>query len=224
MPGKITFQTNIPVTLSLLSLDAETAPSQFGGDQLKFTTREGPFWVSEAVGSILLDQIRKKRIVTTSPVEICRREIAQSNGRKGIHWLIDQLGFIPGEQPDGTFAIPAPSPQPPVPKQNGANGVHPPAPLAATPQKQPSIVPDHSSANGNGHANGTNGNGHAPEPNPLTYSGWAGSVRDQAQALIDVYATCLKYASERHAGMVKGEDVRAIVLSAYINVSKGGAR
>jgi hypothetical protein len=221
MPGKIRFDTNIPVTLSLLSLDAETAPSQFGGDQLKFTAREGPFWVSEAVGSILLDQIRKKNITTASPVEICRREIAQTNGRKGIHWLIDQLGFIPGEQPDGTFAIPAPRPQPPGPR-NGANGSKPPAPPAATPQQQPpvSIVPD----SHNGSANGNGSNGHAASP-ALIHSGWAGSIREQTQTLIDLYADLCKYASERHSGVVTKDDVRALLMNRLIGGEKnGGAR
>jgi hypothetical protein len=213
MAGKIKFETNIPVSLTLLSLEAETAPSNFGGDQLKFSTREGPFWVSEAVGSILLDQIRKKSITTASPVEICRREIAQTNGRKGIHWLIDQLGFAPGEQRDGTFV---------VPKQNGANGSKPPAPPAATPQQQPpvSIVPD----SHNGSANGNGSNGHAASP-ALIHSGWAGSIREQTQTLIDLYADLCKYASERHSGVVTKDDVRALLMNRLIGGEKnGGAR
>jgi len=59
---KIQFTTNIPVELRLQSTEGEVTPSQFGGNQIKFSAHEGPFWVSEAVGSILADQIRKKRI------------------------------------------------------------------------------------------------------------------------------------------------------------------
>src|ERR1017187_6985928 len=136
---KIQFTTNIPVELRLQSIEGELTPSQFGGNQIKFTAHEGPFWVSEAVGSILIDQIRKKHIQPHVPVEVARREIAQTNGRKGIQWTIDPVGFAPGEQPDGTFAVeavssqrsaislPATSHQPPA-TSNGANGVKPPAP------------------------------------------------------------------------------------------------
>src|ERR1017187_3357276 len=195
--AKITFATNVPVELRLQSLDGEVAPSQFGGNQIKFTAHEGPFWVSEAVGSILADQIRKKHIQPHVPVEVARREIAQSNGRKGIQWTIDPLGFVPGEQPDGTFAVSA--------NGNGANGSHPPAPSAAAPQKstQPLV---HFDNNTNGNANGHT----APHATILAHSGWAASLRDQTQALIDVYADCLRY-SARHEGLVKSEDVRSAV-------------
>ena len=162
--------------------------------------------MSEAVGSILIDQIRKKRIQAHVPVEVARREIAQSNGRKGIQWTIDLVGFIPGEQPDGTFAVAA--------SGNGANGSHPPAPFAAAPEKstQPLV---HFDNNTNGNANGHT----PPHATTLAHSGWAASLRDQTQALIDVYADCLRY-SARHEGLIKSEDVRSLLLSAFINVSK----
>jgi hypothetical protein len=203
---KIQFTTNIPVELRLQSIEGELTPSQFGGNQIKFTAHEGPFWVSEAVGSILIDQIRKKRIQPHVPVEVARREIAQSNGRKGIQWTIDLVGFIPGEQPDGTFAVSA--------NGNGANGSHPPAPFAAAPEKstQPLV---HFDNNTNGNANGHP----PPHATTLAHSGWAASLRDQTQALIDVYAGCLRY-SARHEGLIKSEDVRSLLLSAFINVSK----
>src|ERR1022692_4887188 len=180
---KIQFTTNIPVELRLQSIEGEVTPSQFGGNQIKFSAHEGPFWVSEAVGSILIDQIRKKRIQAHVPVEVARREIAQSNGRKGIQWTIDLVGFIPGEQPDGTFAVAA--------SGNGANGSHPPAPFAAAPEKstQPLV---HFDNNTNGNANGHP----PPHATTLAHSGWAASLRDQTQALIDVYADAC---ATRHA-------------------------
>ena len=182
---KIQFTTNIPVELRLQSIEGELTPSQFGGNQIKFTAHEGPFWVSEAVGSILIDQIRKKRIQPHVPVEVARREIAQSNGRKGIQWTIDLVGFIPGEQPDGTFAVAA--------NGNGANGSHPPAPQAA-PKTQPSCADNNGNGNanrvpvvgrpvpasGNGvNGNGTNGSGHAATG---TADGWAAYIRHLTQA------------------------------------------
>ena len=147
--AKIQFQTNVPVELRLQSIEGEVTPSQFGGNQIKFTAHEGPFWVSEAVGSILIDQIRKKRIQPHVPVEVARREIAQSNGRKGIQWSIDPVGFAPGEQSDGTFAVPT-LPVPMLDK-NGANGHAPSAPQAA-PKAQPSCADNNVNGNANGAA------------------------------------------------------------------------
>src|ERR1017187_9641799 len=163
--AKITFATNVPVELRLQSLDGEVAPSQFGGNQIKFTAHEGPFWVSEAVGSILADQIRKKHIQPHVPVEVARREIAQSNGRKGIQWTIDPLGFVPGEQPDGTFAVSA--------NGNGANGSHPPAPPRAAEESPtpPLLIIDNTTK-------ATPAAPPAPPATPLAHSGWAASLRD----------------------------------------------
>jgi hypothetical protein len=50
---------------------------------------------------------------------------------------------------------------------------------------------------------------------------WAAFLVEQSNALIDAYAQVLKH-SARHEGLVKGDDVRSLFLSAFINVSKGG--
>jgi hypothetical protein len=52
---------------------------------------------------------------------------------------------------------------------------------------------------------------------------WATYLVEQSNALIDAYAQVLKH-SARHEGLVKGDDVRSLFLSAFINVTKGGNR
>lgn len=42
----------------------------------------------------------------------------------------------------------------------------------------------------------------------------------EATALVDSYAAALKAASERHGGLVKADDVRTFIVTAYINASK----
>jgi len=42
----------------------------------------------------------------------------------------------------------------------------------------------------------------------------------EASAIVDAYAQVLHHASEKYGNAVKGEDVRSILLSAYINASK----
>ena len=207
---KIQFQTNVPVELRLQSIEGEVTPSQFGGNQIKFSAHEGPFWVSEAVGSILADQIRKKRIQAHVPVEVARREIAQTNGRKGIQWSIDPVGFTAGEQPDGTFAVPT-SPVP-MRDKNGANGYDPSAPQAA-PKAQPSYP-----SNGNGNANGT---------------GAPAAERSKAKledALKTVVAAC--YAAREYAKQIgyegmppfTSEDIRTMANTLMIQNGNGGLR
>lgn len=46
----------------------------------------------------------------------------------------------------------------------------------------------------------------------------------EVNALVDCYATALKTASERHGNSVKPDDVRSLLVTAYINASKSGAR
>jgi hypothetical protein len=49
---------------------------------------------------------------------------------------------------------------------------------------------------------------------------WTEALVSQTNALVDAYAQVLKHSS-RHEGLVKGEDIRSIFLSAFINVTKG---
>jgi hypothetical protein len=139
---KITFETNIARELRLQFLEGKLGESKFGGNQFMFTTDQGPFWVSEPVGNILHDQIRKQQIAVGEPVEICKREVSTGNGRKGIRWEVYKVGFAPGEQPNGTFVVAAPP----------AAGVVAPAAVQAT--SQPPIA-----HNGNGSSNGAGGQG-----------------------------------------------------------------
>jgi hypothetical protein len=51
---------------------------------------------------------------------------------------------------------------------------------------------------------------------------WAGYLVEQSNALIDCYSQVMAHASQYPN--VRGEDVRSIFLSTFINVSKSGAR
>jgi hypothetical protein len=222
---KIQFQTNVPVTLSLLSLEGEVVESQFGGNQIKFVAREGPFWVSEAVGSILIDQIRKKHVAAHVPVEVCRREMAQGNGRKGIHWTIDTLGFAPGEQPDGTFVVPAV----PAPNGNGANGGKPPAPPVPASNRPQDDDHNHSApvvgravpANGNSHSNGTNGAAAPAAERSKT------KLEDALKTVVAACHAAREYANQiGYEGMppFTSEDIRTMANTLMIQNGNGGPR
>jgi len=58
---------------------------------------------------------------------------------------------------------------------------------------------------------------------PAAAPAWATFLVEQSNALIDAYAAVLKH-SAKHEGLVKGDDVRSLFLSAFINVTKGQNR
>jgi len=116
-----------------------------------------------------------------------------------------------GELGNGMFAVQAgASALTPAPVQSDASNGH------------------HSTNNGNGNTNGkngnTNGNGNGAPKHPEASASpvWAQSLLGQTNALVDVYAAALSTASSKHGNQVKPEDVRTLLVTAYIQCSKGG--
>jgi hypothetical protein len=93
----IKFATNVPVEVRLRSIEGRPVESQFGGVQHQFSCEEGAFYVSETVGAILTEQFRRLRVQAGEPVEICKGEVNRGNGRKGIQWIVTQVGEPPQE-------------------------------------------------------------------------------------------------------------------------------
>jgi hypothetical protein len=106
-----------------------------------------------------------------------------------------------GQQPNGTFAVPAPRPEA----------------MAVSPAPRCEVA-----------TSGVNGNA---TKSAMPESRLAPAVAEfsarlvlETNALVDSYAVALKAASEKHGNAVKPEDVRALLVTAYINASKQGAR
>ena len=51
---------------------------------------------------------------------------------------------------------------------------------------------------------------------------WARALANQTRQLIDVYADAVAYASQRHGNAEKPEDVRSMMTTLFINMSKNG--
>ena len=110
-----------------------------------------------------------------------------------------------GELGNGTFVVPAgASAGTPAPVQSGAANGH------------------QTFNNGNGNTNGKNGNGAPKHPEPSVQFEWAELLLAQANALVDVYAAALSTASTKHGNQVKPEDVRTLLVTVFIQRSKGG--
>jgi len=102
-------------------------------------------------------------------------------------------------------------------ENNGASDSPKPAPLKEVVSAQSAAT----RGTGQGNGNKPGQPQIAPLATSLAHSGWALAVREQTNALIDVYADCCQYASERHAGVVSRDDVRCLMMNRLIS---GGRR
>ena len=105
---KLQFTTNQPLQLALQAIEGVPVESNFGGMQHRFVSDRGTFYVSEAAGHAITDQLQKLGVTPGEVCEITKAEQDLGRGRKGIRWVV---GLIAGEQSNGTFAVPAPKPQ-----------------------------------------------------------------------------------------------------------------
>jgi hypothetical protein len=190
----IRFQTNVPVELRLRKLEGKTVESQFGGMQHMFTAEEGTFYVTETVGQILAEQFQKLGVKTGEPVEITKAEVTNGYGRKSIQWRVARVGFAPGEEPAGTGAGAKPEPPSELEEKLAASIAMVESRKAAAQAQTAGAAP-----------------------------AWAQTLLVQTNVLSDVYAAALAHASATHGNAIKPEDIRALLTTAFINLSQKGA-
>ena len=185
------FELNAPIELHLRSIEGKPVDSKFGPQQ-QFTAEEGIFYVSEMVGAILTDQLRKLHVRAGDLVEIIKAEVT-TGGRKKIQWQVAQIGYYqPGEQADGTLAVP-----------KGPSRPEPPSDLER--QLAASI------AQAQERKQAQQAQAAAPA--------WSTALVEQTCVLVDAFAQVVRH-SAQYQGLVKPDDVRSILLSAFINISK----
>lgn len=63
----------------------------------------------------------------------------------------------------------------------------------------------------------------ATQAAPADQPKWAQALATQTRHLVDVYAGLVKYASETHGNAVRAEDVKTLMTTVFINLSKQGA-
>src|SRR5271157_950900 len=130
-----------------------------------------------------------------------RQSINQANARK--------REYAPGPPPvplpmpvpaPASIQKPIPSPMPPEPLQPAATTPQAPAPASVRPIRHRS-----------------------PDTRQLSLP-WEERLRDESKVLTDVFAETLEYSSEKHGNTVKPEDIRSIVITAFISESQRGNR
>ena len=199
--GILRFSPNVPIAMHLRSLEGKPVESQFGGMQHLFVAEEGPFYVSDKVGGILTDQFRSLGVRPGDPVEIMKAVSGSGPGQR-TQWQVAVPVAAAGEQPNGTFAVPK------EPARNEKLATSPDPPQSQLEQQLADsirLVEARKAAQ------------------KAAVLAWTESLVMQTNALVDAYALVLKH-SAKHEGLVKGEDIRSIFLSAYINASKSGVK
>lgn len=189
------FQPNIPLEVTLKSLEPQTVDSKFGGLQHLFTAEEGIFYVSEPVGAILYDQFHKLGIVPGQTVEITKGVSGGGPGAR-TQWIVTVSS-------DATEpAEPARPAQPEPASELESKLADSIALIQARKQPQPARA--------------------AVQP-AATVPAWAQTLLMQTNALVDVYAAALAHASSSHGNSIKPEDVRSLLTTTFINLSQKGA-
>lgn len=140
------------------------------------------------------NKLRQLQLKPEEPFRVEKAEVT-NGGKKAVEWRFQRLSL--GQQGDGTFA---------VPKVEGGT-------QSATPIKP---AGDGSTVAGSPRLNHST-------LSPYEHSGSAALLRDTVCMLTDVQASAMEYA-KKYNGSIRPDDVRAMVLSAFINLSKGGGR
>ncbi|MBZ5626273.1 MAG: hypothetical protein LAQ69_47455 [Acidobacteriia bacterium] len=217
---KIKFSTNVPIECALKFPEGKLCDSQFGDPQYMFsTTDDRVFFVAAKVAQ----KIHGLRLAPGELFDICKEEVAYGGGRKGIEWKVAKVGGPPeeqpahsagqraarkfwggvGEQPDGTFAVPAPP-------NGGPERVIPtPAPVAAASNQPPS----------SSHANGNNNWGQGTTDRPKTKLEDALKTVVAAVHSTNEYAKSIGYAMPRFTS----EDLRTMANTLMIGAKNGGS-
>jgi hypothetical protein len=204
---KVKSQTNIPVEAALKFAEGKLCDSQFGDPQYMFTTTDDRvFFVAEKVAQ----KIHGLRLKPEEPFEIIKAEKDYGNNRKGIEWQVSRVGFVPGEQPNGTFAVPVAP----------AAAVSPAATVQAAVSQQPRTTNNGNSSK----PNGCNGNGHAvPEPEPERQRSRT-RLEDALKTVIAAVHATHEYAKTIGYAMPQftSEDLRTMANTLIIDSQKGG--
>lgn len=191
----IRFALNCAQVLHVQTLEGKVVESQFGGFQHLFTAREGTFYVSDKVGGILTDQFRKLGVQPGDPVEITKAEVGRGQERR-TQWLV--ATNAQSQPQPGELAV-AKTPEPPSKlEQQLADSIR--------------LVEARKEAARSQTA--------APAEQPR----WAQTLEQQTRHLVNVYASVLLEATKLHGALVKPDDVRSLLLTCFINLSKQGAR
>jgi hypothetical protein len=220
----IKFEFNVPVEVALRFTEPRIFPSQFDGgdDRHMFSTTDG-------------------RVMYVTPLTSARiNALALSKGE--CFWICKRKNgrlteFAVSREPMSVNPAPPPSaPRPPapfktkLPERAYYNPELSPAAEATLEEQLRASIDMVNRRKAGEQGDGTLAIMAPPAPavRPAVAERLTPAVAEfssrlvlEVNALVDCYATALKTASERHGNSVKPDDVRSLLVTAYINASKG---
>lgn len=221
---RVIFRPNVPQQIALKYPQARLISGRWGEQMLYTLTDDRQMYVPTDVAA----KINTLGVNVNEPFCICKRW----NGERGqpVRW---DVWLTP--QAEQARAVQETEAETPLEKQlrESLENIRRPATLVIPKvpagksegtQTEPNSVPKER-GNPDGKLNGAPlGDGQQAQLAMARFS-WAPVLLSQAQALTDVYAAALEYASKGHGNHIKPEDVRALMTTAFINLSqRGGVR
>lgn len=207
MNEKIAFVTNVPVELALRFTAGKPIESKFStGLQHMFSTVDGRvFYVSEAAGQAITEQLEKLEVQPGEFITITKAEVDSGRGKRAIRWVVapvsDAAEPVTAPPPPAAAASKRPAAKAPAPMWDEFVAGERPDGTYAVPALKPVPVAMPAAA--------------AVTETPE----WARVLLSQTNAIVDVYASALKHAS-RYEGAIKSETVQSVLISAFINLTK----
>ena len=219
MRDKIKFETNVPQTVTLQYREGKLVDGRFG-EQVMFSL-EGNLLMY--LGLSVAQKVNMLEPAVGESFVICKR----GSGQKGqpVRWDVwlspeTEKCRAAKENPDAAWTS-RPTPRPPASHLPSELESQLNASLEIQKLRRANAVPIERQPPAEG--SGTNGPVSLPRavPAPLTAQSWADRLVLKTDALIDAYAACLDHA-DRHGNRVKPDDVRALLTTVYIAMTKNG--
>jgi hypothetical protein len=194
---KVTFEPNTPVCVRLKYPAGKIVSGQFG-EQVYYSLADGrAMYLDLSVG----EKVNQIAARPGEPIMILKKWSGKRTERP--EWMVWKDD---GSDPELVGQLAASIGQQrngtfAVPKLPGAGAVTPAPAATLTPSRQTQ-----------------------PTANNGNSSTWGDDLLSEANQLVDIYAAAWKYTRERYPGEVKPEEVKSMVITAYIQRGKGAAR
>ena len=194
MSETIDFKFNKPETVTLAFAEGKAVPSKYPGSSTRTmrTTKDARVF--------FCDPQLEAKIAALNPapgVQVEITKLEREGARKGYDWKVVRIG----EQPDGTYKIPkADSPTPAKSLESAS---------ATERQIQPAMA-------SSGLTSAQQSITEIPSRKSPT------EAESHCYRLVDLTAATMRYAKERHGGIVREDDARSIAITVYIQSAKLG--
>lgn len=209
MRDKVAFEPNIPVELSLAFPQGKIVDGRFGQQVM--------YALDFPAGSIMFLDLAVSQKITGLDIQpgerffVCKRPKNGQTPARWDLWLSPATEQMRAHKLVDSFVPPEP---PSMLERQLAASIHEAQQTRKGPQSQPAMA---AQARGNGTT------GPVPMPKPVTQASPIAGLVAETNALVDAFAEVMERTLRQYEGRIKPEEVRSLLLSAYIQRGKHGA-